>query len=349
MEEQQPQTAAPGVTGAESTPRITNAFPQETPENLGGVVSETPVSATATPEFTAPVANDLASVAPAGATAGENSLSNDSGVFDANEPAFTPAGGVANAGAPAIDYTAGGSKKKITLWIVVGIIAAVVLVLGYLFIWPLFQKEEVPIVTPPVTETPVVTETPIETEPYTSLFSLPAPVQVTRSLGGVANVESVRAALVAEAEQSIDGISEVVLMDGETILRGEGLLAFFAPDLASAVGPSLEKDSTLFFYKDENGVWPGHIFKLSGTLDEAGLTQLSALIEAAPVSAFFLVDPGTPAAFQDGVVMEMPDRYVAFETPGASFGYLISNNRLLVSTSFMGMQEALRLLDLPKN
>ncbi len=67
---------------------------------------------------------------------------------------------------------------------------------------------------------------------------------------------------------------------------------------------------------------------------------------SANIPELYLSDIAPSAAgFKDGLkIGNLNARYLAFGAPGASFNYVWLNNHLVVSTSFNGFREALKLL-----
>jgi hypothetical protein len=107
---------------------------------------------------------------------------------------------------------------------------------------------------------------------------------------------------------------------------------------------------TVYAYTDGSGAWPGY---LATVKDDATADSIKAWftdLEKTPAKKnFFIVDPGTIGAFKNGTIAgKYPDRYAGGTTAGASFGYLIvpEKHLVLISTSFAGMQDGVRLAGL---
>lgn len=279
--------------------------------------------------------SDLGTVAPEMKNTGE-------AVFDASEPAFKPDTNMSGGSFEPV----GESKHHTVLWIVVAIIVVAVLVLGYLFIYPLFKKSPEPVVEttePPTTEVEVPN---VETPVYSSLFITTPSARVTPSIASPITKESLWSALVNEAGNAGMGVTEIVVSDGVNTEVGSMIFGLLAEQTDTTITSWLTGPVTTFIYKDTEGAWPGYVFRVSEVMSAENLTTLFSAIEASPIANFFVVDPGAMNEFNDGEVFGVADRYATFETPGASFGYLVEGDTLLISTSFAGMKEAMRLLNL---
>jgi hypothetical protein len=108
-------------------------------------------------------------------------------------------------------------------------------------------------------------------------------------------------------------------------------------------------DFTAFVYKDEKGVWPGYVASLKPGFSADTIRDWFSAIEKGTVSEFFISDPGKMGAFANGKVNgKYDDRYSSGTAAGASFGYLMfpQQGKVIISTSFTGIKEALRLMGL---
>lgn len=265
--------------------------------------------------------------------------------FDAEEPAFTPE---TTNQIPSVDQivSEGGTKKP--FWIIGAVAGFLVLAaVGYFVVAPMFNKTTTP-------ETPaVVTPTPPGTQPlvinppvnppeagkpvavHKTQFINPPVATVTEKLVGMTQAD-IKGAMVRIGQTASQGLTEIVFTDtsGTPVSLGA---------IMSALGVAttdFTADATVFIFKDDKGIWPGYI----GEGNTAGVTTL---IEGNKMLAsLFIVNPGTLSAFKGGTINNLPDRYAPGSTVGASLGYLVKNNKLLISTSFPGMKEALRLMGL---
>lgn len=272
--------------------------------------------------------------------------------FDSEEPAFTPETTNATQ-VHSVDQIINEGKQGHTWWLVGGIGGFVVLALvGYFVVYPLLQKTDVASEPPVVNPTPTPTPTPPVTATHTSLFiNAPAGTTthtVTVASNGALNPAEIKGAFVSAASTARSGVTEIVFLGvkGEHVSFGNVLLAL-APELATN-NPStlLKSDGTIFIYKDTTGAWPGYVSEFAPGVSSDAMTSLSQKLEKIKLSNFFIVDPGTLSAFKSGTINGVADRYAPGTTAGASFGYLTTKNRLLISTSYSGMKEALRLMGL---
>lgn len=244
-----------------------------------------------------------------------------------------------------------GSHKS--LYIILGVVGFVIVagLVIYFFVWPL--------INPPVSTAPVVDNNPpVVTEPITpaaiihkSFFTTPAALVVPMNLSNL-NLAEVSSALNAAAIGISQGsLAEINLTVNSVSPESSDFLSTVFPQLDKAIlASNFERDFTVFVYRDANGSWPGYIFKISdtGVMDRVA-TPFKAIVESSTdLGSLFLTDVGKQAGnFKDGLkVGESTARYVSFATTGASFNYGWFGNYLVVSTSFNGFKESLKVLGL---
>lgn len=229
----------------------------------------------------------------------------------------------------------------------------------YLFVRPILSPSEEVLpaeTTPPAVETPPPAQSPptVETPPapptlaltHKSLFN-PAP-QLTGTVApeklGLVDLTSAIQKVTSDA-QAVGAVKELVLASA-TLGSGE-VFNVLLPDLDKNFSDAnLEKDFTAFAYYDVNGVWPGYVFQLKSGSDLTAAKSGFAGMEASKnLTNFYLVNPGTPAAFKDGApISGNTVRYLSYSKAGASFNYGWLGNYLVLSTSYSGFKEASKLL-----
>lgn len=269
--------------------------------------------------------------------------------FDAEEPAFTPE---TTNQIPAIDQivSEGGPKKP--FWIIGAVAGFLVLAaVGYFVVAPMFNKTDTTTPVAPVVTNPVAPVTPIQpVAVHKTQFINPPVATVTEKLTAFFTKELLNGVLVKYGQTAPMGITEVIVVDPNGVpLNMQTILTTLAPtiDIFDIPADAPADNLTIFIYKDANGVWPGYIG--SDFRPETTPTQMATFtkkIEAGALKNFFIVAPGTLSPFKNGTINNIPDRYAPGTTAGASLGYLVKNNKLLISTSFTGMKEALRLMGL---
>jgi hypothetical protein len=287
----------------------------------------------------------------------------DKPVFDADEPAFSPntinqlpQSAPAAGGAPSVDeLIAHEGKKKTMLWIMGGGAGVIVLgLVGYFAIYPMLSSVGDGAPTTPDVPGAVQPNQPVQPAvvPHVSAFVNEPESKKIAVITGVLSRDSIVSALVKEAQAAPLGTSEIQfrLESGAAIPFGTFLSAL-APGFTDASKANLlfVDDFTAYLFKDEKGSWPGFVATLRPNFAAADLRSWFAALEKSPLSNFFIVSPGTMSEFKDGVVNgKYPDRYAPGTTPGASLGYLMlpTQNKVLISSSFVGMKEGLRLMGL---
>ena len=279
--------------------------------------------------------------------------------FDGEEPAFTPETTTPGSQDSTVDQMLAAQKSNTLIWLVGGIIGFVVLAaVGYFVVYPLFNKASSPAPTP-VVEQPVIAQPATPTSPapvqpaaakHLSQFINPPIATVNAQLpaalpGSTQLMEAMRGALVQQGQAALSGLTEVIVTTPTGPLSAQEFLYATAPSI-DGYADSLETDFTAFIYKDTAGIWPGYVMQFKAGSAQSVIVTTAAILEKLALKNFFVVDPGVLAPFKGGTVNGIWDRYAVGKTAGASFGYLVKNNKLLISTSFAGMKEALRLMGL---
>lgn len=287
---------------------------------------------------------------------------NTPSTFDADEPAFSP--NTMNQMGPSVDELIAAESKKKTLWWILGGAGGVIVLglVGYFAIYPLLAKidaaPDAAVVTPTTPTTPTTPSTPVEPLPPTTT---PAHVSAfvnepeARSIATVSlplSRNAILEMLIKQAENAKPGMTELVVADstGAPIPFGT-FIAALTPGFTEVAKANLlfTDDFTAFILKDEKGSWPGYIANLKTGFVADELRSWFASLEKSPISNFFIVSPGTVAPFKDGTVNgKYADRYAPGSTPGASLGYLVlpTQGKMVISTSFTGLKEAIRLMGL---
>lgn len=239
------------------------------------------------------------------------------------------------------------------LFISLGIVAFIVVagLVIYFFVMPLiFPSQEAPI-----TETSPVGVPPSEIPPviqpliHQSYFITTPASTTTMNLNNL-NLAEVDSALNAAASGvEPQTVREVTLTVAGTAPETADFLAAAFPELdKETLASNFEKDFTVYLYRDANGSWPGYVFRLNPNSTVSQTTPIISNIESSTnIPNIYLTDLGAPssAEFKDGLkIGETSARYLSFNTPGASFNYGWYNNNLVISTSFNGFREALKLL-----
>jgi len=285
---------------------------------------------------------DMGQMTPPAAPANQPSFT-PAGI-DANEPMFTPE----TANGMEMEPDIAGSKSH-TLWWILGIVMGIIILglIGYFVVYPIFSSGE-PVINPPVAEQPETEDQPGQSEllSHTSAFKGAPQGQITVSLDGTVTSAAVTTTLRREAAELPDGLTEIIFTDGagNQVPFGQ-FVAAVAPSLGDqeSTAALFADDFTAFIYKNADGIWPGYIGKLDAT-DPAALTAWFEALEASSLGEFFVTSPGDFQEFRNGTVLGLPDRFAPTETAGASLGYLANETEVLISTSFEGMKEAIRLL-----
>lgn len=184
---------------------------------------------------------------------------------------------------------------------------------------------------------------------YVSLFS--APVLQEEKIISALTLDNVKNALMAAVNANpVNNLKEVILRDENQSLVGfSKFIPVILPELKSEeVAGFFEENFTATIFSDINGSWPGYVVKLKST---ATVSQAQAFIKqnlesSANLKNFFLEEPGTAAAFKDGLAgsQSINTRYATFSKPRAAFNYGWANNNLVISASYAGLLEILKQL-----
>ncbi len=293
-------------------------------------------------------------------------------LFDSDEPVFTPNTVVPPTGkaaplatsfssTPVQPINGGASvdaliarqqgKKKMGM-IIGGVLGLIVLGGAGWYLYPkLMQPAEVVTPTP---STPVTAVAPSQPVPppkpaFNSLFTVDPVKRSTVVLPTSTPLTSSVINSTLKTEAAAAGSAEVLLMkDSQTSLSFEEIIGALAPSLKAKTAPLFTGMVTSYVYSDESGNWPGYIAKVNASsTPEEIKSWFAALEKTSEKKNFFIAAPGTFQAFKNGVINNTyPDRYATAATKGASLGYLIlpENQVIVISTSYAGMRDGLRLL-----
>ncbi len=275
-------------------------------------------------------------------------------VFDGDEPSFSP--NTVNQMPASVDALIAGHERKKTLWWVIGGVVIVVALgaVGYFVIYPMLTAapaEPAPATELPVTPQPVTPAQPETPEKSSAFINDPGSV-ATITISDPISRTGIVTGITKAASTAPAGVTELLINgSGNNPLPFGPFLAAVATGFTEAGSANLlfNDDFTAFMYKDENGVWPGYVATLKPGFDPQALKGWFTSLEKAPVKNFFTGDPGKMAAFKDGLINnKYPDRYATGASAGASFGYVMlpQQQKVVISTSFAGLKEALRLMGL---
>lgn len=234
-------------------------------------------------------------------------------------------------------------KMRILMWVIIFVIAGTVA--GYFFVGPLVAPgEEAPEVIPE--------DEPIE-EPVTPAFThttffATAPDTTTPVTLPSVSASDIRTAVAGAklADATAGTMQEVVFSANGTNVDAQNALSVLLPESdISFISTGFDKDMTAFVYYDENGAWPGYIFKVVNAADPVVRGQIQQMIEGTESTVnFFAEDPGAPkGGFKDGNVIEGA-RYRVYTQTGAGLNYGWKGDHLIVSTSYNGIKEAAGML-----
>lgn len=207
-------------------------------------------------------------------------------------------------------------------------------------------------VVPALPETEIVVPALEETPPpatHISLFNALV-VQEERVIP-VLTLENINNALIAVANTTpADSFKEVVLRgENQSLIGFSKFIPVILPELKSEdVAGLFEEDFTAVVFSSLNGQWPGYIVKLKSatTIDQGQAFARQNMESSANLKNIFLEEPGTAAAFKDGLAgsQTINTRYATFSKPGAAFNYGWINNNLVISASYAGLLEILKNL-----
>ncbi|HEY4496605.1 MAG TPA: hypothetical protein VI432_00440 [Candidatus Paceibacterota bacterium] len=237
---------------------------------------------------------------------------------------------------------------------------------AYFFVLPLFNKEvapppplPAPVEPPPPPVEPLPTPPPPPTLQHQSLFMEGAGVSSQEVVLDELNLANLGLKITASisGDDVRPGFKDLSFMTGEDeesrVLESVELWNVVAP--GNQVSKLFEDDFTGFAYFDQNGIWPGYVFKLKTDPESMALReQIDEAIDVEDIAgsyivSFYLNSPGAPikSTFSDGLkVGEDTAKFVQFSLTGASFNMLQTGDYLILSTSFNGFKEALKNLGL---
>ncbi|MBI2591334.1 MAG: peptidoglycan-binding protein, partial [Candidatus Brennerbacteria bacterium] len=124
----------------------------------------------------------------------------------------------------------------------------------------------------------------------------------------------------------------------------------FLPAIFGQSNPSLDKffeeNFASFVWINNNGGWPGYIFKLKSSISFNDVqNQLFQLEKTDKFDNIFIKLPGAiQQLFKDGKVNSAKTRYQLYSQPGAELNYGWKDNFLIISSSYGGFLEALARL-----
>jgi hypothetical protein len=250
-----------------------------------------------------------------------------------------------------------GGKSKLW-WILGGVVAVLVLGgIGYFVLYGLITS--VPTVTPTETETPTAPVAPVApiapVQPIApvnpSIFINEPDAETEANLQLPLTHADILKALINQGAIVDNGITEVKLT---TASGSPFFTAYFAALAKNFTAP--EKTAALFadqfttvIYRDAKGSWPAYVISLKPGFSADDLRAWFVALEKNAPTDFFIANPGKMAPYKDGVVNgKYADRYAPGTLPGASLGYLMlpQQSKVIISTSFDGMKEVLRLMGL---
>ncbi len=325
--------------------------PQPKFEPVGRAVTSSPIPSTPAPDIgIRTMASDLSSLKSSGGLEAKPKIFNPEEFT--KEPVFESPRSVSGGTVKIIPTKSGPKILLISLGIIV-FVAIAGAVIYFLVLPMIFSREKSPVVESPTV--PVVNvQPPIETSPpliHQSFFI--APISVSKPLPmNLANLDlaGMNSALSAVSSSiPLQTAKEVVLMVSGSVPEAASFLSVAFPEMdKNFVVSNFEKDFTAFLYRDVNGSWPGYIFRLKPGTDPGQVASALRVIETSTnIPNLYLTNPGTsnPTGFKDGLkIGGKAIRYLSFNAPGSSFDYGWFNNYLMVTTSFDGFKEALKLL-----
>jgi hypothetical protein len=256
--------------------------------------------------------------------------------------------------APAVKVVAPSGARH-TLLVILGIIIflAIAGAVVYFFLWPLLFPAA-PTSTPPAAVTtpstqPVAPPTSLAgLTSHQSFFTAPVSPSAQISLNLSLPMLQVAVAAAAADSQPAGTFKEISFTSGGKPFTAQDFLGLALPGLAKDfLTDTFEQDLTGFVYYDQNGSWPGYVFKVKAGSDvDTAKSTVGPILEAAP-AGFFAVSPGAPkdSVFDDGA---LPDgkavRLMRFTKKGSALEYGWFGNYLTVSTSYQGLIEAVKRL-----
>jgi len=278
-------------------------------------------------------------------------------IFDGEEPAFSP--NTTTQIPPSVDNLIAQHGSRKTLWWIIGgiVIVAALGGVGYFYVYPMLATPPVaPIVETPVTPQPPTPPAPAVPKRTSSFINSPGQEGLV-TLASPLSRAGILAGIAEQTKNVETGVVELIFSsDAKTPIAFGPFLSAITPEFTAVAKTNLlfVDDFTAYAYKDDKGVWPGYVANLKPDFnqekDGPELKAWFTSLEKSPLKNFFMADPGKMGAFKDGMINEKyPDRYSTGATAGASFGYaalLPTQQKVVISTSFMGLKEAIRLMGL---
>lgn len=245
-------------------------------------------------------------------------------------------------------------SKTFALILGIAILAAILGMGGYYLVTKFIKTKGValaPTVSAPPQEEAIIPIPEKIPSPaaYVSLFSVP--VLQEEKIISVLTLDNIKNALMAAANANpVNNLKEVILRDENQSLVGfSKFIPVILPELKSEeIAGFFEENFTATVFSDLNGQWPGYVVKLKSaiTIDQGQAFVRQNLESSANLKNIFLKEPGTAAAFKDGLagVQTINTRYATFSKPGAAFNYGWASNNLVISASYAGLLEILKQL-----
>lgn len=245
-------------------------------------------------------------------------------------------------------------SKTFALILGIAILAAILGMGGYYLVTKFIKTKGValaPTVSAPSQEetiVPIPEKIPSQAA-YVSLFS--APVLQEEKIISVLTLDNIKNALMAAANANpVNNLKEVILRgENQSLVGFSKFIPVILPELKSEeIAGFFEENFTATVFSDLNGQWPGYVVKLKSaiTIDQGQAFVRQNLESSANLKNIFLEEPGTAAAFKDGLAggQTINTRYATFSKPGAAFNYGWANNNLVISASYAGLLEILKQL-----
>ena len=186
---------------------------------------------------------------------------------------------------------------------------------------------------------------PQKAQYFTSLFKTSADASSEVTLASLALPEVKKAIQSGSVEVPI--FKEIVFKnDTGKVYAASSILSVFIPSVFTENVSSLfEKDFSFFTYVDKTDVWPGVVLKLAVGADiTAAKAEIAKLEINNEIGSLFFSQPGTASVWKDGKVGSFAGRYIPFSTKGFAFNYAWVNDYLILSTSYVGEQAAVKNL-----
>ncbi|MBI4119828.1 MAG: hypothetical protein HY456_03220 [Parcubacteria group bacterium] len=276
------------------------------------------------------------------------------------EPTFMPGAAPATRLLP-------GERGPLPPWaklagLIVGAIALIAIFgfVGYYFVYPLVfppqpSTPSTPTVSPqpPAPTPPAPATSTAPTLSHASFFTIAANQNEALQVTAI-TAANIHAAMATSALQTLatSSIKEVTFSGSSGLIISSQFLPALLPVFTEdEIKTNMGDDFTSYLYYDDNGVWPGFVFKLKDTAVLFEVQDVIKKIETATTTDFknlYVSDPqdAAVATFQNGQMKGSATRYLPFQKAGASLNYGLINNYFIISTSYSGIQEATRRLGL---